>query len=94
MTLNDRSLGSLDGGSITGVYDQMINDNTQGASVTAAVADGLRVFEGTLAAEVAAVSGVNLDEEAIDMIMLQQTYQASARYISTLSEMLDILVAL
>ncbi len=94
MTLNDKSLGSLDGGSITGVYDQLINDNTQGATVSAAVADGLRVFEGTLAAEVAAVSGVNLDEEAIDMIMLQQTYQASARYISTLSEMLDIIVAL
>lgn len=94
MTLNDKSLGSLDGGSITGVYDQLINDTTQGATVSSAVADGLRVFEGTLAAEVAAVSGVNLDEEAIDMIMLQQTYQASARYISTLSEMLDIIVAL
>jgi flagellar hook-associated protein FlgK len=37
---------------------------------------------------------VNLDEEAIDMIMLQRTYQASARYISTLSELMDVLVAL
>ena len=94
MTLSDTSLGSLDGGTITGVYDQLINDTTQGATVTGAVADGLRVFEGTLDAEVAAVSGVNLDEEAIDMIVLQQTYQATARYISTLSEMLDVLVAL
>ena len=94
MSLNDAALGSLDGGTISGVYDQLINNTTQGATVTSAVADGLRVFEGTLSAEVAAVSGVNLDEEAIDMIMLQQTYQAAARYISTVSEMLDIIVAL
>ena len=94
MSLNDTSLGSLDGGTISGVYDQLINNTTQGATVTSAVADGLRVFEGTLSAESAAISGVNLDEEAIDMIMLQQTYQAAARYISTVSEMLDIIVAL
>ena len=36
----------------------------------------------------------DLDEEAIDMIMLQQTYQASARYISTLSDLLDVLINL
>ena len=94
MNLNQTSLGSLDGGTITGVYDQMINDVTQGATVTGGVADGLRVFEGTLQAEVAAVSGVNLDEEAIDMITLQQTYNATARYITTLTELLDILVAI
>ena len=58
------------------------------------MADGLRVFEGTLDASAQAISGVNLDEEAIDMIMLQRTYQASARYISTLSELMDLLVNL
>ena len=94
MSLNQTALGSLDGGTITGVYDQMINDVTQGATVTASVADGLRVFEGTLQAEVASVSGVNLDEEAIDMITLQSTYTASARYITTLTEMLDILLTI
>jgi flagellar hook-associated protein 1 FlgK len=92
--LNDTALESLDGGTITGVYDQLINDTTQGAAITSAVADGLRVFEGTLDASALAVSGVNLDEEAIDMIMLQRTYQASARYIATLSELLDVIVNL
>ena len=55
---------------------------------------GAALLEGTLDAGAQAVSGVNLDEEAIDMIMLQRTYQASARYIATLSDLLDILVAL
>ena len=92
--LNDEALGSVDGGTISDVYDQIINETTQGATIAAAVADGLRVFEGTLDASAQAVSGVNLDEEAIDMIMLQRTYQASARYISTVSELLDVLVNL
>jgi len=94
INLHDTSLESLDGGSITGVYDQLINDTTQGATVSAAVADGLRVFEGTLDASAQSISGVNLDEEALDMIMLQRTYQASARYISTLAELMDLLVNL
>ena len=58
------------------------------------IADGFEVFEQTLQAQSQAISGVNIDEEAIDMIMLQQTYQASARYISTLAELLDVLVAI
>jgi flagellar hook-associated protein 1 FlgK len=45
-----------------------------------------------LEAQSQSVSGVNLDEEALDMIALQRTYQASARFISTISELLDILV--
>ena len=76
------------------MYDQLINQTTQGSTVAAAVADGLNVFEQTLDASAQAVSGVNIDEEAIDMILLQRIYQATARYISTLSELLDTLVNL
>ena len=90
----DESIDGIGNNTITGAYDQLVNQTTQGATVASAVADGLRVFEGTLQANVQAVSGVNLDEEAIDMIQLQRVYQASARYIQTLSEMLDVLVAL
>ena len=35
-----------------------------------------------------ATSGVNLDEEAVDLIRYQQTYEASARFISVLNEVL------
>ena len=94
IALHDEGLLSLNGNSITGIYDQLINETSQGSSVAASIADGFEVFEQTLEAQSQSVSGVNLDEEAIDMIMLQQTYQASARYISTLAELMDILVAL
>ena len=52
------------------------------------------MFEGTLIGQQQAVSGVSLDEEAIKMITLQRIYQASARYIQTVAELLDLLVEL
>jgi flagellar hook-associated protein 1 len=92
VAMYDQSLSSLDGGSIRGIYDGIINGTTQGASIAKSVADGQRVFSGTLEATSQGISGVNLDEEAIDMIALQRTYQASARFISTISDLLDILI--
>jgi flagellar hook-associated protein 1 FlgK len=94
IALHDAGLANLGGRTITGIYDDLINETAQGATVAESVKDGFDVFEQTLEAQFQSVSGVNLDEEAIDMIMLQRTYQASARYISTLSELMDILVAL
>ena len=70
-------LSDQNGQSIVGIYKQLIDITTQGATTTTSVADGLRIFEGTLQAEAQSVSGVNLDEEAIDMIQLQRAYQAS-----------------
>ena len=92
--LQDKLLSDQAGQSISDIYEQIVDATTQGASTTASIAAGLRTFEGTLEADAQSISGVNLDEEAIDMIQLQRAYQASARYIGTLSELLDILVNL
>jgi flagellar hook-associated protein 1 FlgK len=90
----DKPLDSLDGASITARYDQVVNELAQHSTVAGSVAEGLGVFEATLANEFQAVSGVNIDEEAIQMISLQRIYQATARVISTIQEMLDTLVNL
>jgi flagellar hook-associated protein 1 len=94
IALHDQGIDGLGGASITGFYDRLVNELAQGSAAAASVADGFRVFEDTLTAAAQSVSGVNLDEEAIDMLMLQQTYQASARYISTLSDLMDVLLTL
>jgi flagellar hook-associated protein 1 FlgK len=39
-----------------------------------------------------AVSGVNLDEEAANMLRYQQAYQAAAQIIAAASEMFDTLI--
>ncbi|HVT26649.1 MAG TPA: flagellar hook-associated protein FlgK [Lacipirellulaceae bacterium] len=78
--------------SISDLYTQMLNEVTQGSSVAQSVADGFRTFESTLEGQQQAVSGVSIDDEAVNMLTLQKIYQASARYIATISDLLDTLV--
>ncbi|CAL1151170.1 unnamed protein product [Cladocopium goreaui] len=84
--LTDEPLESLNGASISEKYDQLVNELAQNSTVAGSVAEGLAVFQGTLAAEYQAVTGVNLDEEAVEMLLLQDIFQATARYISTIQE--------
>ncbi|TWT37923.1 Flagellar hook-associated protein 1 [Posidoniimonas corsicana] len=90
----DRKLEALGGASLADQYDQMINEVVTGATIASSVTEGFKIFEATLQGEEQAISGVNIDEEAINMIQLQRTYQANARLVQAISEMLDILVNL
>jgi flagellar hook-associated protein 1 FlgK len=51
----------------------------------------LRVLEQTQA-EWSSVAGVNLDEEAADLVRFQQAYQAAARIISVADEVFQTLI--
>ena len=66
----------------------------QDINVQSGVSDGLRNFYKTLESEHLAVSGVNLDEEAVKMLFYQRAFQASSRLIQASNEMLDVLVQL
>ena len=80
--------------SLATLYDRFTGELTQGAALTHSVAEGFRVFQQTLEGQLMSISGVNIDEEAVRMITYQRAFQASARVISTIGEMLDILVSL
>lgn len=88
------TLDSQGGRSLATLYDQMTGDVTQGAAVAHSVAEGFRVFQQTLEGQHLAISGVNIDEETIRMISYQRAFQASARVISTINELLETLVNL
>jgi flagellar hook-associated protein 1 FlgK len=90
----DQPLDSAGGLTVPDVYDRLVNGISQGATVAGSVAEGFRVFENTLDGQLAAVAGVSLDEEAITLITLQRIYQASARFIQTAAELLDVLINL
>ena len=90
----DRPLDTQGGATLAQTYEKLVSETTQGAAVSRAVADGFRAFQQTLQGQKLAISGVSLDEEAINMITYQRMFQASARYIATLTELLDILVNL
>jgi flagellar hook-associated protein 1 FlgK len=65
---------------------------SQGATVAKSTASGFQTFEDQLNGQLQAVGGVSIDEEAIQLMTLQRIYQASARFIKTASDLLDVLV--
>jgi flagellar hook-associated protein 1 FlgK len=82
----------LGGRSVNALYDEMISDTTRQINSQKGVTDGLRNFQQTLEAQHLGISGVNLDEEAVKMLLYQRAFQATSKLISTASEMLDTLV--
>jgi flagellar hook-associated protein 1 FlgK len=90
-TLLNTDLPGQGGKSLAVLYDQMTSDVAQGSSVAKSVAEGYRTFQSTLDGQAMAISGVSIDEEAVRMIGYQRTFQASAKYISTISDLLDML---
>lgn len=90
----DRPLDSENGTTIAGLYERLTADTTQASTVARSVAEGFASFEDSLRGESMAISGVNIDEEAVKMLAFQRTFQASAKYISVLNELLGILVTL
>lgn len=93
-SFSDRKLDSFAGTSIASYYKDMVGNVAQSGAVTRGITEGFRTFKDTLEAQKMGVSGVNLDEEAVRMIAYQRQFQASSRMISTLDELLEILVNL
>jgi flagellar hook-associated protein 1 FlgK len=92
--LAETPLESRDGQTLIGQYERMIAEVTQASAVTKAVSEGFRVFQQTLEGQHLGLTGVSIDEEAVQMIAYQRAYQASARMIGTISELLNILMNL
>jgi flagellar hook-associated protein 1 FlgK len=87
-------LESRGGQTLVNIYEKWMGDTAQSSSLAKAIAEGYRSFHATLESEHLGLSGVNLDEEAVDMITFQRTYQAAAKVISTINELLELLVNL
>ena len=55
---------------------------------------GASLVRESLQAQSQAVSGVSLDEEAIDLLSYQRQFQAAARFISVIDETLQALMSI
>jgi flagellar hook-associated protein 1 FlgK len=91
-TLITAPLASQGGGSLVDAYDQLTGNVAAGSQSASAAADGFRSFQQSLESQHMAISGVNIDEEAVKMIEYQRAYQASAKVISTVNELLQTLL--
>jgi flagellar hook-associated protein 1 FlgK len=82
----------LGGRSLSGIYGTIVSETTREINSQKGVTDGLRNFLQTLEAKHLGVSGVNLDEEAVKMLLYQRAFQATSKLVTAVSEMLDTLV--
>jgi flagellar hook-associated protein 1 FlgK len=55
-------------------------------------ADNAQVLTDAVENRRQSVSGVSMDEEMSNLVRFQRSYQASARAMSTMDEMLDVLI--
>lgn len=85
-------LASQDGLTLAQTYDRLASNVTQSAATTRAATEGFRTFQQTLEGQALSITGVNLDEEAVKMITWQRSFQASAKIITTVNEMLETLM--
>jgi flagellar hook-associated protein 1 FlgK len=90
-----QSLGLLDGGtiSINESYGQLIAGVGAMTHQIKGSLDAQGVVLSNAEAAVSATSGVNLDEEAANLIKFQQAYQAVAQVVAVVNTMFDSLIA-
>lgn len=88
----DQPVDGLGGLSVDEFHTQLIGSIAQAGSAESALADGFQGFRDSLKTQREQRSGVNVDEEAINMMALQRNYQAAARIISTIDQLLNVLL--
>lgn len=86
-------VASLNGVTLREHYQTTVFEVAQESAGAQALADGTGTFVDSLGSQREQFSGVNIDEETIEILELQRFYQASARLISTADELFNILLS-
>jgi flagellar hook-associated protein 1 FlgK len=79
-------------GSILDFSDSFTSDIATALNHTQGMADSTSSIVSNIDAQRQSISSVSIDEEAINIIRFQQSYNASARVITAIDEMLDKLI--
>lgn len=88
----DQAVSSLNGLSINQYWNQVNSNLAQSTAAQQALADGQQGFLTTLTNQRDQQSGVNLDEEMIKILQYQHSYQAAARIVTTIEQLMDTLI--
>jgi flagellar hook-associated protein 1 FlgK len=93
-SLQDDSLDTLGGRSLREFWQGQVNDLAVRTDSALRAADSTALVKDSLAAQMQSVSGVSIDEEAINLLTHQRQFQAAARFISVIDEMIQTLLSL
>jgi flagellar hook-associated protein 1 FlgK len=92
--LRDTGLEGLEGLSLTQAWSKHVEDFAGRLGKAEQRLDATGTVRANLEATQQAVSGVNADEETIELIRYQRAYQASARFISVVDELMQTLLGI
>lgn len=93
-SLKDAAVEGLSGRSLSGFWRDVVQGVGVRTATAKTAADAAGVVRESLETQRAAISGVNIDEEGINLLTFQRQYQAAARVISVADQMTDSLLAL
>ncbi len=91
--ISDKKLMENGKATINDIFEQTKQDVASDAKAAQIREESATALYKQASDRVAGVSGVNLDEEAGNLIRFQQAYQASARIMTTASELFDTLLS-
>jgi flagellar hook-associated protein 1 len=84
--------GVITGTSIIDFNQKMVNAQTQDQVIAKSGREDEELYRSTLEKELLNQSGVNIDEELANLIVIQTAYSAAARAITTVNELFDELL--
>lgn len=91
--LESKSIESLNGRTLLGAWRDHVTVTASDASAAETESLASTVVRESLDGQRAAVSGVSLDEEAINLLNFQQQYQAGARVIEVARQLMETLMS-
>ena len=92
--LESAKIGALNGASLKENYQAMVNGVAVESAQAKTNAEATQVVQDTLESQRESLSGVSLDEEAINLMRQQRAFQAASRVVAAVDEMLKTLVSL
>jgi len=81
-------------GTLSSYMQQMLSQQGEDASNAASLNQGQQVVVNSLQQKFPSESGVNIDEEMANLLQLQTAYGANARVLSTIKDMINMLLQL
>lgn len=90
--LESQPIASLGGQNLNASYQSMINGIAVNSAAAKNNAQATQVVVNTLTTQQQALSGVSVDEEAINLIQQQRAFQGAARFISVVDDMMKTMM--
>ncbi|MBC7783353.1 MAG: flagellar hook-associated protein FlgK [Burkholderiales bacterium] len=92
--LETQALASLGGSTLQSSYEGMVNTVAIRSTTASADAEASAAALETMQGQHEALSGVSLDEEAINLMKYQRAFQGAARLVSVVNDMMDTMLGL